>query len=91
MYNVRLPPCGVNGDQKAAKCNTRELGGSMVSMKCGFRLEQCFSTLMFLLTDIAAAFVFSAKRKKRKKKPNEVGALKGVSGLPGQPPILNTT
>ena len=66
MYNVRLPPCGVNGDQKAAKCNTGVLGGSMVSVKCGFRLEQCFSTLMFLLTDIAA-FVFSAKRKNGKR------------------------
>ena len=38
----------------------------MVSVKCGFRLEQCFSTLMFLLTDIAA-FVFSAKRKNGKR------------------------
>ena len=34
---------------------------------------------MFLLTYIIAAFVFSEK-----KKPNEAGALKGVSGLPGQ-------
>ena len=38
MYNVRLSPCGANGDQKAAKCN-RGQGGSMVSVKCGFRLE----------------------------------------------------
>ena len=66
MYSVRLPPCGVNGDQKAAKCNTGVLGGSMVSVKCGFRLEQCFSTLMFLLTDIAT-FVFSAKIKNGKR------------------------
>ena len=39
MYNVRLSPCGVNGDLKTAKCNTGELGGGMVSVKCGFRLE----------------------------------------------------
>ena len=49
----------------------------MVSVKSGFRLEYCFSTLMFLLTDIVATFVFNAKKK---------GALKGVFGLPGQRP-----
>ena len=38
MYNVRLSPCRANGDQKAGKSN-RGLGGSMVSVKCGFRLE----------------------------------------------------
>ena len=57
MYNVRLSPCETNGDQKAGKCN-RGLGGSMVSVKCGFRLEYCFSMLMFFLTNIVAAFVF---------------------------------
>ena len=82
MYNVRLSPCGENGDQKAAKCN-RGLGGSMVSVKRGFRLE-CFSTLMFFLTNIVAAFVFQCK--KNKKQPNEAGALKDVSGLPGECP-----
>ena len=56
-----------SGDQKAAKCNTGELWGSMVSVKCGFRLE-CFSILMFLLTDNVAGFVFSAKNPP--KKPN---------------------
>ena len=40
---------------------------------------------MYLLTDIVAAFVLS-ERKKRKKKPNEAGALKGVFGLRGQCP-----
>ena len=40
-----------------------------------------------LLNDIVAAFVFSAKKKReRKKKPSEAGALKGVSDLPGQQP-----
>ena len=38
MCNVWLSPYGENGDQKAGKCN-RGLGGSMVSVKCGFRLE----------------------------------------------------
>ena len=57
MYNVRLSPCGTNGDQKAGKCN-RGLGGSMVSVKCGFRLEYCFSMLMCFLTNIVAVFVF---------------------------------
>ena len=83
MYNVRLSPYGENGDQKAAKCN-RGLGGSMVSVKRGFRLE-CFSTLMFFLTNIVAAF-YVVQQKKKKKQPNEVGALKDVSGLPGQRP-----
>ena len=39
----------------------------MVSVKCGSRLE-CFSTLMFLLTDIVVAFVFIAKKQKIKKR-----------------------
>ena len=69
---------------KKLQSNTGELGGSMVSVKCGFRLE-CFSTVMFFLTDIVAAFVFSVK-KRRKKKPSEASALKGVSGLLGQRP-----
>ena len=38
MYNVRLSPYRERADQKAAKCN-RRLGGSMVSVKRGFRLE----------------------------------------------------
>ena len=38
MHNVRRSPCGSNGDQKAGNCN-RGLGGSMVSVKCAFRLE----------------------------------------------------
>ena len=37
MHNVRISPCGANGDEKAAKCN-RGLGGGMVSVKHGFRL-----------------------------------------------------
>ena len=49
MYNVCLSPWGANGDQKAGKCNTRGLAGSIINVKCDFRLE-CFSTLMFLLT-----------------------------------------
>ena len=64
MYNVRLSPCGANGDKKAAKCN-RGLGGSMVSVKCGFRLE-CFSTLMFFLTNIVAAFYLEQQKKLKK-------------------------
>ena len=55
MYNVRLSPCGANGDQKAAKCCTGGLGGSMVSVKCDFRLEY-FSTLMVFYTYFVAAF-----------------------------------
>ena len=43
------------------KLQSGGLGGSMGSVKCGFRLE-CFSTLMFLLTNIVAAFVFSEKK-----------------------------
>ena len=39
MCNARLSAYGVNGDQKAAKCNTGELGGSMVSARYGFKLE----------------------------------------------------
>ena len=77
-----------SGDQKAAKCNTGGLGGGMVSVKCGFRLEY-FSTLTFLLTNIVATFVFSAIKNNsdnKKKKPNEAGALKGISGLLGQRP-----
>ena len=85
MYNVRLSPYEVNGEVKAAKCNTGELSGSMGNVKCGFRLEQCFSTLMLLLTDIVAALVFSAKNKKGKKKPNEAGELKAVSGCSLKP------
>ena len=80
MYNVRLSPCGANGDQKAAECN-RGLGGRMVSVKCGFRLEY-FSTLMFFLTNIVAAFYLV----QQKTHPNEAGALKNVSRLPGQRP-----
>ena len=68
MYNVRLSPCGVNGDEKASKCNTEDLGGSVISVNYGFRRELCFSTLMFLLTDIVAYFVFHAKHKKRQMK-----------------------
>ena len=45
MYNVDLSPRGANGDQKATKCSVGGLGGSMVSVKCDFRLE-CFSMLM---------------------------------------------
>ena len=56
MYNVRLSPCGENGDQKATKCSTGGPGGSMVSVKCDFRLE-CFSTLMVFFTYFVAAFV----------------------------------
>ena len=56
MYSVCLLPWVANGDQKAAKCNTGGLGGSMISLKCDFRLE-CFSTLMFFLTYFVAAFV----------------------------------
>ena len=50
---------------------------------------------MLLLTDIVAAFVFSAKKtnkqtnktkQNKKKKPNGTGALKEDSGLPGQRP-----
>ena len=41
MYNVRLSPYGEKGDQKAAKYN-RGLGGSMVSVKRGFRLPKLF-------------------------------------------------
>ena len=52
----QLSPCGANGDQKVAKCNTGGLGGSMVSGKCDSRLE-CFYTLMLLLTSFVAAFV----------------------------------
>ena len=37
MHNVRFSPRGANGDQKAAKCH-RGLGGSMVSVKSGFKL-----------------------------------------------------
>ena len=48
MYNVRLSPWGANGDPKAAKCSTGGLGGSMISVKCDFRLE-CFSMLMDFL------------------------------------------
>ena len=68
MYNVPLSPCGANVDQKAAKCSTGGLGGSMGNVKYGFRLEQCFSSLMFLLINMVAAFLFSAKRKKKHKK-----------------------
>ena len=57
MYNVRLSPWGAIGDQKVAKCNTGGLGGSMVSVKCDFRLEKRFSTLLFLLTYFVAPFV----------------------------------
>ena len=57
MYNVRLSPWGAIGDQKVAKCNTGGLGGSMVSVKCDFKLEKCFSKLMFLLTYFVAPFV----------------------------------
>ena len=38
MYNVRRSPYEEKGDQKAAKCN-RGLGGSVVSVMRGFRLE----------------------------------------------------
>ena len=46
---------------------------------------------MLLMTDIVAAFVFSAQtnkqnKTKQKKKPNGTGALKDDSGLPGQRP-----
>ena len=45
---------------------------------------------MLLMTDIVAAFVFSAQTNKtkqnKKKKPNGTGALKDDSGLPGQRP-----
>ena len=44
-----------------------------------------FSTVMFLLTDTVAAFVFSVKKAK-KKNLNEAGVLKSVSGLLGQRP-----
>lgn len=37
----------------------------MASLKCGFRPE-CFSKFMLLLTDIVAAFVFIAKKFKKK-------------------------
>ena len=39
MYNVRLSPWEANGYQKATKCSPGGLGGSMVSVKCDFRLE----------------------------------------------------
>ena len=68
---------------KKLQSNTGELGGSMVSVKCGFRLE-CFSTVMFLLTDIVAAFVFSGKKRRKKAKWSKW--LKGVSDLLGQRP-----
>ena len=55
----------------------------MVSVKRAFRLE-CFSTLMFFLTNIVAAFYLV--QQKKKKQPNDAGALKGVFGLPGQRP-----
>ena len=48
---------------KKLQSNTGELGGSMVSV--WFRLK-CFSTVMFLLTDTVATFVFSVKKAKKK-------------------------
>ena len=67
MYNVRLSPWGANGEQKAAKRSTGGLRGSMVSVKCDFRLE-CFSTLMvFFIPMLWLLFcVFSAKNKQMK-------------------------
>ena len=38
MHSVFLSPWGANGDQKAAKSNTGGLGGSIISLKCDFRL-----------------------------------------------------
>ena len=38
MYKVRLSQCRANDDEKATKCNTGR-GGSMVSVKSGFRPE----------------------------------------------------
>ena len=64
MYNVWLSPWEAIGDQKATKCNSGGPRGSMVSVKCDFRLE-CFSTLIFLLIYFVAIFcVFSAKKAK---------------------------
>ena len=57
----------------------------MVSVKRAFRLE-CFSTLMFFLTNIVAAFYLVQQKKKQKKQSNEAGALKDIFGLPGQRP-----
>ena len=51
MYNIHLSPWGANDDQKAAKCSTGGLEGSMVSVKSDFRLE-CFSTLMVFFIPI---------------------------------------
>ena len=47
MCNVRLSPCGVNGDQKAAMCNTGELGESMVSVKVVLDYNNVFLHLRF--------------------------------------------
>ena len=85
MYNVRLSPWGENGDQKAAKCSTGGLGGSMVSIKGDFRLE-CFSTLMFFFFWsyflFCSCFCVYLVQKKKKKKKTEASALKGVSASP---------
>ena len=40
---------------------------------------------MFFLTNIVAAF-YLVQQKNKIKQPNEAGALKDVSGLPGQRP-----
>ena len=67
----------------------RGLEKSMVSAKCGFRLEQCFSTLMFFLTNIVAASLFSAKNPKN----SQMKQVHWNAFLvyPVNAPILNTT
>ena len=64
------------------KMVTNKLKIVILRVKCDFRLESCFSTIMVLLTYFAVAFVCTSA----KKKPNKASALKGVSGLPGQCP-----
>ena len=80
MCNVCLSPWGANGYQKVAKCSTGGLGGSMVSIKCDFRLES-FSTLMVFLYLFCSCFCVYLVQK-----TNEASALKGVSASPGQRP-----
>ena len=57
--------------------------GEYGQCKVWFQTRIMFFYAHVLLTNIVAAFVFQCKKKKQ---PNEAGALKGVFSLPGQRP-----